>query len=39
VRIAGEAYQVKRQRDGFLKLYRELEHVAGLFIRAALRSL
>ncbi len=34
VQIAGRAYQVKRSRDGFRQLYRELEHVAGLFVRA-----
>ena len=30
VRIAGRAYQVKRQRDGFAPLYDGLEHVSGL---------
>jgi hypothetical protein len=34
VRIAGEAYQVKRSCDGFQQLYDGLAHVAGLFIRA-----
>jgi len=34
VRIAGQPYQVKRSRDGFRGLYRELERVAGLFLRA-----
>lgn len=34
VRVAGRPYQVKRVKYGFRQLYRELEHVAGLFLRA-----
>jgi len=30
----GSPTQVKRSRNGYQKLYRELEHVAGLFLRA-----
>jgi hypothetical protein len=34
VQIAGQPYQVKRQHNGFHQLYRELDSVAGLFVRA-----
>ncbi len=34
VRIGGQPYQVKRQRDGFQALYDGLAHVAGLFVRS-----
>ncbi len=33
VRIAGRNFQVKRRRAGFRTLYRNLEHVHGLFLR------
>ena len=34
VRIAGQPFQVKRQRQGFGALYDALANVAGLFVRA-----
>lgn len=38
VEIVGRRYEVKRSRDGFRTLYRELEYVAGLFLRADSRQ-
>ena len=34
VKISGRPFQVKRERDGFSKLYSGLAHVQGLFIKS-----